>query len=1067
MKKITTTIFALLMTVMVIGQTRSLQSVSYRGAFEPGVTAWTSGWTEFSPNSPAYTTSKLGSTAVAVTRAITANTTWTNNKIYTITGPIYVKSGATLTIQPGTIIKGNSTVSNSSLIIQRGAKLIAQGTATDPIIFTSDKTTGNRNIGDWGGVILLGNAKINPAGGVTNIEGLAPSLDNQYGGNDDDDNSGIMTYCRIEFAGYIFAPDKEINGLTFGGVGRKTTIHHIQVSYANDDSYEWFGGTVNATNLVAYRGLDDDFDTDFGYSGTLQFCLGIRDKNISDQSSNSNSEGLESDNEAIGTDATITPKTKSVFSNFTIIGPYRGDNNFDETVSTGSFKFKRAMRIRRNSNLRVFNSVFTDFQNGIFIDGQLCVKNAVSSASDANSLAVKSNIFANMKNGATIESDSRWGTTFLGVTAPSSATWFTANNNSYQASSNGLFTSTISSSNIATADYTPAVGSDLRSGADFTTDFIAERTSLELTTPVINQGENLEIANLSASQTATITVNAVNNADSYIWSTDAKSGVTFVSGQGTNSVDVTFATNLVSTSLKPLYIYVQAKNNSSSILSGFDKIFIQRTKPTFTIGALTSNPNNNLIAGAAQVTVSSASASGQKVITVSSTTGLQVGMFVKVEPGTTSGNVGTNNYITAVNTSTTFTVANNITTTLQVGGKLNAFFVPQGTFGTTSALTSAASYTSVAGATNLLNVVTVVSTTGLVEGMWLRIVSGTGVLNAGTVVSKIIDGTQFEMSAKPKTDLGSNAVIAAYPLMTNICPVAATTGSSSEFDYTVVSTTVANNIGFKFDVPAGARICRVGSNSIPTYTSAPIKTITTTANSIGVVFDAAYTTGSVSVTPYNNAGLGTKFAVTVAKVKPTLNKVTSSAAAVQGTTVTYTANVNFPASIGSYKWTIPANSSSTSGTTSGSTVTTTTPTLVLAFTSSFTTGNLGLELVSACGLATSTLKNYTLNATKTLTKTSGEIELQEITEEVTNATSFNLFPNPNNGNFNINMTTKNTEEVAQVTIINVLGQVVSSIAIPNNNGVINSEVNANLSTGIYFVRVQLGSEVNIAKISVN
>jgi hypothetical protein len=159
-----------------------------------------------------------------------------------------------------------------------------------------------------------------------------------------------------------------------------------------------------------------------------------------------------------------------------------------------------------------------------------------------------------------------------------------------------------------------------------------------------------------------------------------------------------------------------------------------------------------------------------------------------------------------------------------------------------------------------------------------------------------------------------------------------------------------------------------------------------------------------------------------------------------------------------------------SGTKAGNVVTTTTDTLSLHFDSTsntvkFKTGSLKVEIVNNCG--TGTGKSFTLNNATTLAKTSGETELKEITEEVTNATSFNLYPNPNNGNFNINMTTENTEEVAQVTIINVLGQVVSSIAIPNNNGVINSEVNANLSTGIYFVRVQIGSEVNVAKISVN
>lgn len=1056
MKKITTTIFALMMTVMVFGQvTRTLQAVSYRGAFEPGVTPWTSGWTEFNPNTPAYTTG----TVVNVTAAITKNTTWKSTNIYVIAGPIYVKSGATLTIEPGTVIKGKSTVSNSSLIIQRGAKIIARGTASNPIVFTSDKTAGNRNIGDWGGVILLGKAKINPAGGVTNIEGLAASLDNEYGGTDDEDNSGVMTYCRIEFAGYIFAPDKEINGLTFGAVGRGTTINHIQVSYSNDDSYEWFGGTVNATHLVAYRGLDDDFDTDFGYSGTLQFCLGIRDKNISDQSANSTSEGFESDNEGTGTDSTITPKTKAVFSNFTIIGPYRGDASFNETVATGSFKFRRAMRIRRNSNLRVFNSVFTDFQSGVFIDGDLCVKNATRNAASSNALAVKSNVFANMKNGATVEANSRWGTTFLGVTAPTAATWFSSNNNSYQSSSNGLFVDNISSSNF-NMDYRPATGSALESGADFSTDFIAERTRVGLGAADITI-PTLEIAALSDVTVTTINVSAIANADSYVWSTNAKTGVTFVSGQGTTSLGVSFATNLVSTDAAPKYIYCKAYNSASNVYSTLDSVRITRTKPTFLITALKSNPNNNVLVAAATVTLTASTATTSNVITVASTSALKVGMHVRVVPGTTAGNVGTNNVITEITSATQFKVQNNVTTALTSGGVLRAYFVPQGTFSTIT----------MTGVSNTATLVTVNSTSGLKEGMYLYKTSGTGTLKAGSVVAKVIDATTFVISVAPTVAL-SGATLVANPVMSNPCGISLVDGgaNTSEFDLSVVATG-SNFIGYKYDVPANVRIVRAGPNPYNDYLTNRVATLSSTVSNIGLVFDAAFVSGNIKVTPYNNAGLGTAFSIAIKKEKAGIFKVVSTGPAVVKTTVRYTASVTNGNAFDSIKWTLPANVSAPYATVNAGVVYTTKDTLTLSFDSTsktayFKTGSLKVELINACGAGTA--KSFSLNAITTLSKNSSEMELKEIQENATEVSNtLSVYPNPNNGSFNISRTSNNTEAEAKVIITNILGQVVSTIIIPNNNGTISSEINANLSTGIYFVTLQIGDDVSVAKISVN
>jgi hypothetical protein len=1071
MKKITTTIFALMMTVMVIGQTRTLQTVSYRGAFEPGATAWTTGWTNFDPQNEAYT---KGGNTITVTGAITSSRTWNANQVYLIKGPIYVKSGVTLTIAPGAIIKGDATVSNSCLIVSRGAKINAKGTANNPIIFTSSKAVGQRNLGDWGGVIILGKAKINATGGVSNVEGLAIATDNEFGGNDDDDNSGVFSYCRIEFGGYIFSPDKEINGLTMGGVGRKTQIDHVQTSFINDDAFEWFGGTVNCTHLVSYRNLDDDMDTDLGYSGTVQFGLVIRDKNNFDASTGSTSEGFESDNDPVGTVRTLAPRVNAVFSNFTCVGPYRNDLN--QTISA---KYERGLRIRRNSSLRVFNSVFTDYNKGLQFDGNDCIlnaKNGLYNAIDSlNATAVKYNVFASIKSNAymvgTYSGASGLYPAAAGLTADS---MFNGMLNTYQAASNGLFVDNINTSNY-NMDYRPATGSTLESGANFSDVFIASRTKLGLGDATIsspNSGDSVEIANLSDVQTATITVGALANADSYIWSTNAKAGVTFVSGQGTTSVLVSFATNLASTIAKPLYIYVKGTNNSSNTFSTIDSIRISRTKPLFRIGALTTNQNNNLIGAAAQVTLTAGTATSSRIITVTSTAGLALGMHVRVVAGTTAGNVGTNNVVDSIISATSFRVKNNVTTALTTGGVLRAYFVPQNTFGTTSSssVSSVASYTSAAGASSVATLVTVGSTTGLAEGMWLRIVSGTGTLKAGTIVAKIIDATKFELSLAPTVALSNNAVIAGYPLMTNICPVAVANGFTSEFDYTVVSTTAANNIGYKFDVPKNARICRIGSNAVVDYLTNPMKSAITTANSIGVVFDSAHASGAIGVTPYNNAGLGTKFSVTVGKVKAGVYKVTSNGAAIANTTVLYRASVTNGSAVSEYKWTVPSTYvTALSGTRVGNVVTTTTDTLSLRFDSTsntlkFKTGSLKVEIVNNCG--TGTGKTFALNNTTTLSKTQGETELDEITEEVSNATSFNVYPNPNNGNFNINMTTENTEEVAQVTIINVLGQVVSSITIPNNNGVINSEVNANLSTGIYFVRVQLGSEVNVAKISV-
>ncbi len=289
---------------------------------------------------------------------------------YTLRGWVYIANGSELTIEPGTVIRGDKKT-KAALIVERGGKLWARGTANAPIVFTSAAEKGNRKPGDWGGLIICGQAPHNA--GEAQIEG-GPRT--KHGGNNPADNSGALSYVRIEFAGYPFQTDKEINGLTLGSVGNGTQLDHIQVSYSNDDSFEWFGGTVNAKYLIAYKGWDDDFDTDNGFCGNVQYGLVVRDGHIAD---GSQSNGFESDNDASG--STASPFTTATFSNITFIGPKytEGFANNSTFINGGSYfpnngsalgKFQSAMQIRRGSRLNCINSIAMGWPIGLIIDGE-------------------------------------------------------------------------------------------------------------------------------------------------------------------------------------------------------------------------------------------------------------------------------------------------------------------------------------------------------------------------------------------------------------------------------------------------------------------------------------------------------------------------------------------------------------------------------------------------------------------------------------------------------------------------------------------------------------------------
>ena len=321
-------------------------------------------------------------TIIDVTGVIEGNVTWTKDKIYRLKGYVRVGEEAVsgtitkkgqLTIQAGTIIIGDKAT-KGTLIVQRESKLIAEGTAAEPIIFTSAEGIGSRSPGDWGGVVICGKAPNNLTG-VAELEGGYKGF---HGGTVADDNSGSLKYVRIEYAGIPLNPNQEINSLTMGSVGSGTKIEYIMASFGLDDSFEWFGGTVNCKYLVAYKGTDDDFDMDNGYSGTIQFGLGYRDGNLADVSG---SNGFEIDNDAAGSN--LAPFTSATLANFSIIGAKGKSSDYLDA------NFQNGAQLRRNAKVKIYNTFITGYPAGLYIDsqrgaaktnaanGELIVKNVV------------------------------------------------------------------------------------------------------------------------------------------------------------------------------------------------------------------------------------------------------------------------------------------------------------------------------------------------------------------------------------------------------------------------------------------------------------------------------------------------------------------------------------------------------------------------------------------------------------------------------------------------------------------------------------------------------------------
>ncbi|MFV0248128.1 MAG: hypothetical protein ACK5H1_04105 [Tenacibaculum sp.] len=347
------------------------------------------------PNSPAPFNFKLINNGdVIVNRNITLKT----GNTYILNNYFRVQNGKTITIEPGVTIKGNYTgtgcsIAPGTLVIERGAKIQASGTASQPIVFTSND---NRpEPGDWGGVVVLGRASVNirqnsfilgTRNGIGAINGLpVPNNTGLYGSIPavNNDNSGTLRYIRIEYAGDNIGEDNNLNGLTLGGVGSGTTLEYIQVSFSFADGFGFFGGTVNGKYLVANRNSDDDFDTDQGYKGNLQFGVAIREpRGKPGFLYNHPINGIETNGDQdIAYLNGPNDYTSANLSNFTVIGPYQ--NNCGENVH---LNYSSGIYLRDNSDQNLYNSVIFGFNSGIRISDDTGAANFNTSAIPNNSL---------------------------------------------------------------------------------------------------------------------------------------------------------------------------------------------------------------------------------------------------------------------------------------------------------------------------------------------------------------------------------------------------------------------------------------------------------------------------------------------------------------------------------------------------------------------------------------------------------------------------------------------------------------------------------------------------------
>jgi hypothetical protein len=395
--------------------------------------------------------------AAVISGNLTTSRTLYADTVYTLRGFVKVANGAVLTIQPGTKIIGDTTVVGSSLFVLRGARIEAAGTAASPIVFTSARAPGSRAPGDWGGLVVVGNATVSRTsviveGSDANVpNGGAPGV-SYSGGTTDTDNSGTLQFVRVEFAGYGVAQDAELNSFTFASVGSGTTLDHLQALAGLDDSFEWFGGTVDARYLVSYEAADDHFDASEGFRGRVQFLLGLQSTVLQPRPGTgfvaSDPQGFEIDGCA-GTGCAdlqnSTPFNMPLFANFTLIGP--GPNVLPPSGGVG-------MVIRRGSGGVWVNGIVGRWSVGVSVrDATTDARRQADSLNLRNTLLVQNTAHLD-PSGANFTQQAN----FAGSGLDSLASGVTASSVFTNLAPNGTLPS------LATLDWSLAAASPARTG---------------------------------------------------------------------------------------------------------------------------------------------------------------------------------------------------------------------------------------------------------------------------------------------------------------------------------------------------------------------------------------------------------------------------------------------------------------------------------------------------------------------------------------------------------------------------------------------------------------------------
>ena len=418
-------------------------------------------------------TLQIGNAAADITGDITASRTLTADTVYTLKGFIHVANGATLTIQAGTKIQGDFNTVGSSLWILRGAKLNAIGTAELPIVFTSSRTAGQRQPGDWGGLLMIGNAIDSRSGNVTiegsGVDGATVASGKNYfvtynGGTVASDNSGTLQYVRVEFAGYATLIDQEFNSFTFAAIGSGTRVSYVEALAGLDDSYEFFGGGFDFDHAVAYETADDMYDMSEGWSGRMQFLIGYNSVQLAPRTGagfySVDIQGIENDGcNGTGCDLgfNTAPFTIPLVANYTLIGC--GD------VSCSGTGGGYGMMLRRGTGGYYVNGVLARWPRGgvSLRDSLTFVRAGLAAVPDMNTsdLVVRNNYFAETP------------LVFQATGAPTAA-----QQNSFDLVGNSLTLSTASTvslftllpatgvppTSVASFDFTPAAGSPIATG---------------------------------------------------------------------------------------------------------------------------------------------------------------------------------------------------------------------------------------------------------------------------------------------------------------------------------------------------------------------------------------------------------------------------------------------------------------------------------------------------------------------------------------------------------------------------------------------------------------------------